>query len=430
LALRAVEIAGVKESRAHVDGILQEVLGTPKVRSLRRSGAVIVYAPTRRKADAEGDRLASLGWNAAVYHAGLSASKRGKVSERFSTGKLEVVVATNAFGMGIDRADVRAVVHLGPPGSIEAYYQEVGRAGRDGEPAVGLLMISTQDFPLRRRLLELDVDGRTPDPEVVEHKWNTFLELMRWADSGSCRHDGILRYFGDEAEVLGGCGRCDVCEGRVASADLSEDDSDLVVRKMLSAVARCHGRLGLGAAVRLAKGSKDPRLTRYGLDEVRTFGALKEFAEAWLTRLGRRCVSAGWISFTTGDHPMVLLTMEGSAVMKGTTSPSISLPPLESKTGKRSRGAQSSQSRSTKSDVISLEPEAAALFDALRVHRLEVSREHGVPPYVVASDRTLREVAVLQPRDMDALLEAHGVGPAKAARFGEGILDVVARARS
>ena len=117
------------------------------------------------------------------------------------------MVATNAFGMGIDRPDVRAVVHLAPPGSIEAYYQEVGRAGRDGERALGLLLVSPSDIPLRRRLLELPTDGRAPDPEAVRHKWNLFLELLRYAESGSCRHDAILRYFGDEEETLDGAGR-------------------------------------------------------------------------------------------------------------------------------------------------------------------------------------------------------------------------------
>ncbi|MGB1698317.1 MAG: RecQ family ATP-dependent DNA helicase [Nannocystaceae bacterium] len=428
LALRAVEVGGVRETRTHVDGVLAETLGEPAGRMLRGAGAAIIYAPTRRKADSEGERLASLGWKAAVYHAGLSASRRAKVSERFAAGKLEVVVATNAFGMGIDRPDVRAVVHLGPPGSIEAYYQEVGRAGRDGEPAVGMLMTSTQDFPLRRRLLELEVDGRAPDPEMVEHKWNTFLELMRWADSGTCRHDGILRYFGDEAEVLDGCGRCDVCEGRVATADLSEEEVVLVVRKILSAVARCHDRLGLGAAVRLAKGSEDPRLRRYRLDEVRTFGALSEFPEPWLTRVARRCVSAGWVSFTSGDHPVVLLTQDGDAVMRGNVAPKISLPPVRSTSGRAARS--STRSRTPSAEDATLDAEASALFEALRVHRLEVSREHSVPPYVVASDRTLREVAVLRPGDMDALLEVHGIGPSKAARFGEGLLEVVARAEA
>jgi ATP-dependent DNA helicase RecQ len=155
--------------------------------------------------------------------------------------------------MGIDRADVRAVVHLAPPGSIEAYYQEVGRAGRDGEPAVGLLLMSARDLPLRRALLERGAeDGTAPAPEVVEHKWGLFLELVRWAEGGSCRHDAILRYFGDEAETLDGCGRCDVClaladAGTPGASDHDAEAVALIVRKALSGVARVHGRFGLAA---------------------------------------------------------------------------------------------------------------------------------------------------------------------------------------
>ena len=133
------------------------------------------------------------------------------------------MVATNAFGMGIDRPDVRAVVHLAPPGSIEAYYQEVGRAGRDGAIAYGLMLVAPNDLPLRRRLIE----GDTTDAAVVAHKWGLFLELMRWAEGGSCRHDAILRYFGDEAETLDGCGHCDVCETlQDDPVDRRGDDAD------------------------------------------------------------------------------------------------------------------------------------------------------------------------------------------------------------
>ena len=144
-----------------------------------------------------------------AYHAGLEREERARAQAAFSDGRVDVVAATVAFGMGIDRPDVRAVIHLSPPGSIEAYYQEVGRAGRDGQPAWGLLMVSPGDMALRRRLIESS-EGITA--ETLEHKWNLFLELLRWVEGGSCRHDAILRYFGDEAETLAGCGSCDVCE--------------------------------------------------------------------------------------------------------------------------------------------------------------------------------------------------------------------------
>src|SRR5262245_1200532 len=165
LHLRAIEIGSRRERSPRVDALLGEALGRPDA----ARGAAIVYAPTRRETEAEAARLAASGWRADGYHAGLSAEKREEVQSAFLAGEVDVVVATNAFGMGIDRADVRAVVHLAPPGSIEAYYQEVGRAGRDGAPAYGLLLVAPEDAPRRRRLLELG-DGAPPTPELLEHK--------------------------------------------------------------------------------------------------------------------------------------------------------------------------------------------------------------------------------------------------------------------
>ncbi|HXY42063.1 MAG TPA: RecQ family ATP-dependent DNA helicase, partial [Vicinamibacteria bacterium] len=211
LALRARQVLSRAQRDRHVDALLAEALGQPG----DARGAAIVYAPTRRATEEEAARLAAAGWKAGAYHAGLSGEERTRVQRAFTERRLEVVAATNAFGMGIDRADVRAVVHLGPPGSIEAYYQEVGRAGRDGEEAFGLLLHAPGDLALRRRLVESGSDGAPASADVVEHKWALFLDLMRWAEGGSCRHDAILRYFGDEAETLSGCGRCDVCREMV-----------------------------------------------------------------------------------------------------------------------------------------------------------------------------------------------------------------------
>ena len=421
LALRAHDVFSERERDGHVDAVLVEALGSPG--SAR--GAAIVYAPTRRSSEEEAARLKAAGWRVDAYHAGLAGPQRESVQRAFSSGALEVVVATNAFGMGIDRADVRAVVHLAPPGSIEAYYQEVGRAGRDGAPALGLLLHSPSDIALRRRLLESGSGDRPATPAVVEHKWGLFLELMRWAEGGSCRHDAILRYFGDEAETLAGCGRCDVCLELPAEAE-DAAEAALVVRKALSAVARVSQRFGMTAAVKLLGGVADPRLERSRLDLTPTFGALKGHPEEWLTRLLRRCVTAGFVDFTTGDRPLVLLTGSGRAVMKGDRAPRLALP-RERGPGLLSRPG-SRAGKAARKDVEGLPVEAEALFAALRGVRLQLAREEGLPAYMIASDRTLRDVALLRPQNLDELQRAHGIGTVKAERYGPQLLQAVAEA--
>jgi ATP-dependent DNA helicase RecQ len=419
LRLRAVEVEDGRERQAHADALLAEALSGPG----RAVGVAIVYAPTRRAAEEEAIRLAARGWRARVYHAGLPAEARQAAQRAFQAGEVEVMVATNAFGMGIDRPDVRAVVHLAPPGSLEAYYQEVGRAGRDGAPAYGLLLASSGDLALRRRLLEQDAPGEA----VLAHKWGLFLELMRWTEGGSCRHDAILRYFGDEAETLDGCGHCDVCDA-LQQDEASAEEVSLVVRKALSAAARVHRRFGLQAAVKLLRGEADPRIVRAGLDRTPTFGTLREHSDRWLLRLLRRCVTAGWIDFTGGDRPMVVLTEAGRAVMKAERPGRLLLPPRESGAG-GPRPARRPAPSGPRSPARAGSAEEARVFEALRAHRLSLSRAEGVPPYVVASDRTLREMAAARPRTTGELLAVHGIGPTKLERYGPGFLAVIARAR-
>jgi len=430
LSLRVAEVRSRRDREARIDAALAEALGGPG----GGGGAAIVYAPTRRTAEEEAARLEGAGWRVAAYHAGLPGAERDRVHRAFADGALEGVVATNAFGMGIDRADVRAVLHWSPPASIEAYYQEVGRAGRDGRDALGLLLLAPNDPPLRRHLLELPVDGRPPDPEVVRHKWGLFLELLRWAEGGSCRHDAILRYFGDEEETLSGCGRCDVCR----ALDSGDDEGDpeavtLVVRKALSGVARIHRRFGLRAAVKLLRGADDPRLARAGLDRTKTFGVLAERSEDWLQALLRRCVTAGWVDFEGGDRPVAVLTASGAAVMRGERPVRLRLPPEERRSGRRDPPAAAGRTVPGRAPAgpagdedRELGADERALFDALRRHRMEVARAEGVPPYVVASDRTLRDVARMRPTSLEELQRAHGIGETKAQRYGPGLLRVVA----
>jgi ATP-dependent DNA helicase RecQ len=423
LAFRVAETSSKRDREARVDTALRESLERPGA----GAGTAIVYSPTRRQAEEEAERLAGNGWNAAAYHAGMEAAERDRVQRAFIEGRQEIVVATNAFGMGIDRADVRCIVHLAPPGSLEAYYQEAGRAGRDGAEGVCLLLISPGDMALRRRLIESDTEGRVPDPEVVRHQWNLFLELMRYAEGGGCRHDAILRYFGDEAETLAGCGKCDVCLELSDEGGGDPEEVARVVRQALCGVARVHGRFGIGAAARLLRGADDLRLQRAGLDRTPTYGLLSEKQEEWILTLLRRCVTAGWVDFSGGDRPVVLVTDEGYDVIHERRPARLLLPPADA--GQRKRAAGGGSRRKAAPVPSDLDEAAARIFEALRAWRLETAREAGKPPYVVASDRTLRDIATLKPADVDELQLAHGIGPSKVESFGDDILRVVREAQ-
>jgi ATP-dependent DNA helicase RecQ len=275
LSLRVLNVGSAAERHAGVDDALAEALGGPGGGGRGAgsggsggSGGGIIYCLSRADAESEAKRLRAAGWRAGWYHAGLPGEQRAEVQRRFMSGALDVVAATNAFGMGIDRADVRAVIHLSPPDSVEAYYQEVGRAGRDGLDAVGILMLRLADIPRRKSLIERGALQDGSGAEWVEHRWSMFRDLLRWDEGGTCRHDAILRYFGDEVETLHGCGRCDVCLELAEGAAVGEGDASAaargeeIARAILSAVRLVDQRLGLKVTVKLLRGEQDDRLTR------------------------------------------------------------------------------------------------------------------------------------------------------------------------
>jgi ATP-dependent DNA helicase RecQ len=403
-------------------------------------GAAIVYAATRRGSENLARGLGDLGWKARAYHAGLGADVRTDVQKAFAERTLSVVVATNAFGMGIDRPDVRAVIHAQPPASIEGYYQEVGRAGRDGAAAVGLLMLAPGDVTLRRRLCQLGSDGAPAPSEQVDRAWSLFRALLRYVDAATCRHDFILRYFGDEAESLGGCGRCDVC--RDLERALEEDPVTLageskVLRQALAGVARARGRGGIQAIAEMLRGKGTDRVVRFGFDGLSTYGLMPERSQEEIMRLLRAALAAGWIDLSGGDFPTPVLTVSGAKVMRAEEPIRIRLPrpprSANAALGKADRPKRSAQARALAnrdaeqraSAISSLD---AALFEALRVHRATIASESGVAPFIVAHDRTLAAIAARRPASRQELEEVPGMGPAKISRYGEGFLAVVRRA--
>ena len=420
LGLRVIETRSRRERNSLVDELLAESLTAPG----QDKGTAIIYAPTRRSTEEETNRLAEKGWQTVGYHAGMSGGLREQIQSAFAAGEIEVIVATNAFGMGIDRSNVRALIHLAPPGSIESYYQEVGRAGRDGGPATCLLFLSPGDMALRRRLIENDSEGEALPEENVRHKWGLFLELMQWAEGGDCRHDAILRYFGDEDETLHGCKRCDVC---LESPELAidPDETAVIARKALCGVARVHGRFGIQAAVKLLRGAEDERLKFAHLHQTPTFGTLKTYPEEWLTRLILRCVTAGWVDFQGGDRPVVAVTEVGRAVIFEKRPAQLRLPSFRRKVVQERTTGRRKPSYGPALPEKEFDRLANEIFESLRTFRIETARAERVPPYVIASDRTLRDIAMLRPDSFDDLMLAHGIGQAKSDKYGADMLKVV-----
>ncbi|MFO0755666.1 MAG: ATP-dependent DNA helicase RecQ [Byssovorax sp.] len=441
LHLAVREVGGPRDAAAEAASALSDALGSAR----EPSGAGIVYAATRRGAETMAEKLRERGFPAEAYHAGLDAEVRTRVSAAFAERRLPVVVATNAFGMGIDRPDVRIVVHAQPPSSIEAYYQEVGRAGRDGQPARGLLLHSGVDITLRRRLIELGEGGAPARPEEAARAWALFRELLRYVDASTCRHDFILRYFGDEAESLGGCGHCDVChevDQREASDPAKIEADRGVIIRALAGVARAKGSAGMQAIAAMLAGRITERVTSLGLDRLSTFGVLAAKTPEENLVVLRVLLANGWIDFGATELPIPVLTPLGWKVMKGEQPVRACLPPARSR-APRARSARSARpSRSPRPaakggegasrpappdrrmtiDEAVAQGMSRAVYDDLRAVRARIAREQSVPAYVIAPERTLMELAIFQPRSREELRLAHGMGPARIESYGDAFL--------
>jgi ATP-dependent DNA helicase RecQ len=403
--------------------VLQDELRA-RLRSVARpQGAAIVYAATRNGTEKLSDKLRAQGYNVLAYHAGLDARVRTEVSQRFAAREVDVVVATNAFGMGIDRPDIRAVIHAQPPASIEAYYQEVGRAGRDGHEAHGLLLCSGVDIALRRKLVESASDGTRADEATIQRNWKLFRDLLRYLDAGTCRHDFVLRYFGDEREILGGCGHCDVCAALDEPRDSSERaEVEEVVRMALSAVARAKSRAGMIAIAEMLRGVDNSKTQRFGFTRLSTFGLLKDRSQDWVLALLRGLLAAGWIDLSTGDYPMPFLTKSGWEVMTSKEPLRFRLPRVRvKKSGRGKRAATDDASQWTLED--------RALLEQLKAWRARAAKDRGDPPYVIALDKTLHEIVRKRPKSLDALPAIFGLGPARIELYGATIVEIVRAAR-
>ncbi|MEO5823113.1 MAG: DNA helicase RecQ [Vicinamibacteraceae bacterium] len=384
------------------------------VMTSHRGEAGIIYCISRKDVDQTAASLADAGHKAVAYHAGLSDDERSRNQDAFIDERADVVVATVAFGMGVDRSDVRFVVHAGAPKSLEHYQQEAGRAGRDGLAAECLLLYSSADFLKWKRIMEMS--GELSDADVAHLR-----QMERYASAFQCRHKTLVEHFGQPYEGTD-CGACDVCLGEIEKVD----DPLILAQKIGSCVARVKQRFGLVHVAAVLEGKSTPQVAQNGHDALSTFGLLKDLSAAEIKGYIEQLIARGFLQRTPGDYPVVELTATGVAMLKGQVDPADIVLCRQPKASTRSRSRGGRDGAMGRVERESWEGVDRDLFDALRALRLEIARGRGVPPYVVFHDSTLREMAKAKPGSMSALLHVPGVGARKAEDFGQQFLDAIA----
>ncbi len=373
----------------------------------------IVYRLSRAKVEDLADWLCAQGVTALAYHAGLSAAERDRRQDRFMVEDGLVMVATVAFGMGVDKPDVRFVAHLDPPKSLEAYHQETGRAGRDGAPAEALMLYAPADFAALRRLIAPE-DGDTARKRIELAKLDA---LVGYCESDTCRRQTLLGYFGQDLPEP--CGNCDVC------ADPTEPvDATIPAQKALSCVFRTGQCFGAGHLIDVLLGRETVRMERFGHHAVSTFGIGSELTRDQWRAVYRRLAAMGALAPDSEGHGGLMLTPIAWDILKGRRGLTMRLPsPDQNRGGRRSREAR--VRRSWVQEYLD-RPEDLALWEKLRAWRAETARQAGVPPYVVFHDRTLLELVLCQPGDPDGLAAASGMGQAKLAKYGSALWAILA----
>lgn len=374
----------------------------------RHSGeAAIVYCISRKDTERIAESLVEKGIRAVFYHAGMDAAGRREAQDKFASEEVDVVVATVAFGMGIDRSDVRVVVHAAMPKSIEHYQQETGRAGRDGLEAECVLLYSAADAMRWESLIEKAAANAEAPEDIIESS-RTLLEHMRRFCSGvQCRHRQLSAYFGQSLPDRG-CGACDVCLNEIEGLR----EGTVTAQKILSCVARTGERFGAEHIIDVLLGADTERVRRWGHQQVKTYGLMQGTDRKELTNILYQLVDGGLLERTPGDRPVLKLNEAAWAVMRGQRVVQL----LEPKT----------KVRKTHFDEESWEGVDRGLFETLRKLRREIADHRGVPPFVLFSDATLRDLARLRPGSAGALLRVRGIGEKKAADLGERFLGELA----
>jgi ATP-dependent DNA helicase RecQ len=374
--------------------------------------ASIVYCISRKETERLAARLAAEGILARPYHAGLDAAERHKTQEAFARETIDVVVATVAFGMGIDRSDVRLVLHTSLPKSLEAYQQETGRAGRDGLAAECVLLYSSADVFSWESLVRKSAAESELEPDEQEKLVASQAEhlhaMRRYAQAARCRHAALSEYFGQAYEA-DSCGACDVCLGETESMP----DATVTAQKIISCVARVGERFGVRHVCEVLRGAKTEGIVRHGHERLSTFGLLASLEQRTAENLVHQLLDQGLLARSGGDRPVVTLNERSWEVLRG-QRPVVLHAPLAGK------------ARATKADADDWEGVDRDLFERLRKWRRRVAEARGKPAWTIFDDKALRAIARDKPASPAALLRCRGIGEKRLADFGAAILDLVA----
>lgn len=361
----------------------------------------ILYCFSRKDTEELAESLRFKGYSALAYHAGLDAKARKEIQDKFIKDKINIITATIAFGMGIDKPDVRLVAHCDMPRSVESYYQETGRAGRDGLPSECVLFFSYGD----RRKHAYFIDQIKDDRER-QKAWKKLEEVLRYGDLGRCRRNYLLGYFGEKYENEN-CGSCDMCLQNSPQFDATE-----IAQKILSAVIRTGQRFGIGYITRVLIGQRDERMERLRHDTLSVFGIARELKKSELISIIRQLAARGLLFETHGEYPVIKLGAAASAFLKQRQT--LYLPKImRRQIGKPSPKEEGAPDYDKE------------LFQELRLLRSALAEERKVPPYIIFGDASLREMATYFPQSRESLLKLHGVGTQKLEQFGEDFLSVI-----
>ncbi|MDA5193246.1 DNA helicase RecQ [Govanella unica] len=377
----------------------QQLMGFIKDRHMGQSG--IVYCQSRRKVDETALWLEEHGLTALTYHAGMSAEARARNQHRFLREDGLVMVATIAFGMGIDKPDVRFVAHLDLPKSIEAYYQETGRAGRDGMAANAWMAYGMADVAMQRQWIEQSEAGEE-QKRIERQKLNALLGLC---EAVRCRRQVLLEYFGDGCAP---CGNCDSCLEPPVSYD-----GTIVAQKAISCVYRTGERFGLGYVIDVLTGAENDRITGFGHDRLSVYGIGKDLGKTDWQAIFRQLVSYGLLAVDITGHGGIFITDEGRAFLRQ----------KDSLTLRQTKPRVKTRRKTAEAAVVGDGDQT--LFEALRRWRLDLAKEQGVPPYVIFHDRVLIECAARKPATVDDLGQISGVGDVKVERYGDAVLRLI-----